>query len=129
MVRLSRILSIAMLVVHLLVVCCAHDAHGCESKHPSSATLSDATLEGQCPECRCDHSHHGPRECPGCKCYLASPRRPVGGSFSPPFQASFAVLSNAHFSRLAISLHQQSRATGRHLLPVRLHLANQVLLI
>lgn len=129
MVRLSRILSIAMLVVHLLVVCCAHHAHGCESKHPSSATHSDATLEGQCPECRCDHSHHGPRECQDRKCFLASPRRPVGGSFSPPFQAPFAVLPNAHFSRLAISLHRQSRATGRHLPPVRLHLANQVLLI
>ena len=129
MVRLCRILVSAMLVVHLMVGCCAHHAHGCESKHTSSATHSDATLEGQCPECRCDHSHTGPRQCQGRKCSLASLRQPVGGSSSPPFAASFAALCRAYFSQLAISLHQQSLATGRQLLPVRLHLANQVLLI
>jgi hypothetical protein len=44
-------------------------------------------------------------------------------------QESFAGLPNAHVPQLAIGLHQQSRAMGRLLLPVRLHLANQVLLI
>ncbi|MHB8863117.1 MAG: hypothetical protein ACYC6N_11975 [Pirellulaceae bacterium] len=129
MARLSRILSIAMLVVHLMVGCCAHDAYGCESKHPCRAIHGDATLEGKCAGCRCDHSHRGPRECQGRNWSLASPRRLVGGSFSSPLQAFSAVFSDAHFSRLATSLHQQSRAMGWHLLPVRLHLANQVLLI
>ena len=129
MARLSRILIIAMLVGHLMVGCCARHAHACERKLPSSATHGDATLEGQCTECGCNHSHHGSRECAGCKCSMASPRRPVAGSFSPKIQTSFAVLTHAHLSRLAIGLQRQSRATGRLLLPVRLHLANQVLLI
>jgi hypothetical protein len=129
MIRFSRTLSIALLVVRLMVGCCTHYVHGCESKHISSATHSGATLEGQCPECGCDHSHHGPGECQRPKCSLASPRRPVGGSFSPPLQASFAGLPHAHLPRQAIGLHQQSRTTGHLLLPVRLHLANQVLLI
>lgn len=129
MVWLSRILSIAMLVVHLMVGCCSYHAHGCEGKHTSSPTHRNATLQRQCSECSCDHSHRGPRECQGRKCPLVSPRRPVGGAFSPPFQASFAVLPKAHVLRLASSLHQQSWATGRLLLSVRLHLANQVLLI
>lgn len=130
MVRLSRILNVAMLVVHLMVGCCAYRAHCCERKHASSATHADATLfEGQCSECRCDPSHQGPHDCQGRKCFRASPRRPVGGPFSPPFQASFAALPNAHSPRLATGLQHQSLATGRLLLPVRLHLANQVLLI
>ena len=129
MFHLSRILSSAMLVVQLMVGCCTHPAHGCESKYTSSATHGDATIEGQCPECRCDHSHHGTRERQRRNCSVASPRRPVGGSFSPPFQASVAASPNAHLLRLAIGSHQQSWATGRLLLPVRLHLANQVFLI
>lgn len=129
MIRFSRTLSIVLLVVRLMAGCCTHYAHGCESKHTSSATQNAAILEGQCPESGCDCSHHGPGECQRPKCSLASPRRPLGSSSSPPLQASFAGLPNAYFSRLATSLHQQSRATGRLLLPVRLHLANQVLLI
>ncbi len=49
MVRLSHILSIAMLVVHLMVGCCAQDVYGCESKHPCSATHSDADFCGEMP--------------------------------------------------------------------------------
>ena len=129
MIRLSRTLSIVLLVVRLMVGCCTHYAHGCESKHTSSATQDAAKLEGQCPECGCDSSHHSPGECQRPKCSMASPRRPAGGSSSPPLQASFAGLPNAHLPRQAIGLHQQSRTTGHLLLPVRLHLANQVLLI
>ena len=130
MARLPCILSIALLVVHLMVdCCCACRAHGCESEHASAAICNAETLEVKCPECICDHSHHGPRECRGCKCFLTVPRRQVGGSFSLKFQASFAVSTDADFPRPAISLHQRSRATGHLLLPVRLHLANQVLLI
>lgn len=127
MARLSRILGIALLVVHLMVGCCC--AHGYENTHARLATHSDATLQGQCPECRCDHSHHGTRRCRGCNCPFVSPRRLVGGSSSPKCHASFSVLTNAHFPWLAISLHQDPWVTGRLPLPVRLHLANQVLLI
>ena len=130
MARLHCILSIALLVVHLMVgCCCACHAHSCENQHPSATIHDAATLEGKCPECICDHSHHGPLECQGCKCSLALPRRPVGGSFSLKFQVSFAVLSDADFPRPAISLYEQPRASGSLLLSIRLHLANQVLLI
>lgn len=130
MARLLCILSITLLVVHLMVgCCCAYHAHICESKHASSAIHNAAALEKKCPECICDRSHDGPLECRGCKCSLALPPRPVGGPFSLKFLASFAVLNAADFPRPAISLHQQSRATGSLLLPIRLHLANQVLLI
>ena len=129
MVQLSRILSIAVLVVHLMVGCCARDAHGCESKYTCSAVQCDATPEGQCAKCRCDCSHHGPQECQGRKCSLTSPRRQVSGVFNSPLPTPFASLSTAHSSRRASSLCQLSRAMGRHLLAVRLHLANLVLLI
>lgn len=129
MVRLSHNLSIAMLVVYLVVGCCAYHVHGCESKHTSCVTHSDTTVDGQCSECRCDPSHQGPRDCQSRKCFRASPRRPVGEPFGSLFQASVAVLPNAHFPRLPMGLQHQSLATGRLLLPVRLHLANQVMLI
>jgi len=128
MVRLCRILSIAVLVVNLMVGCCAHDVQGCESKRTSATTYGDTTLQGQCPGCRCNQPHHGPRECQGRK-FSFSPRRFVGRSWSLPLRASLAGLPNADFSRLAVGLHQPFRASGRLLLPVRLHLANQVLLI
>ncbi len=129
MAESSRILSIAILVVHLVVGCCWSHAQGCESHHPSSPTYGGAIIKGQCPECRCDPSHHGPRECQGRKCSFVAPRRPLSGSSNPQVLLFFAVLPNGQFPRPATGLHLQSPATGRHLLPVRLHLANQILLI
>ena len=55
MAGLSRILSIATLIVHLMVGCCSHHAQGCESKDRSAAT-SEPTLDGRCPQCGCESS-------------------------------------------------------------------------
>jgi hypothetical protein len=130
MARLHCILSIALLVVYLMVdCCCACHARSCESGHDCSATHDVATLEVKCPECICDVSHHGPLGCRGCKCSLTLTSRSAGSSFSLKFQLSFAALTATDSPRLANCFHQQSRATGSLLLPVRLHLANQVLLI
>ncbi len=129
MVRLSRILSVAMLVVHLAVGCCTSHAYDCEIKLTSWATHRDTALHGQCPECRCDNPHHEPRECQHHQRPVTSRRRPTGGSAGPQSSAYLAVLPNGCFPRRALGLCQQSSATGRLLLPVRLHLANQVLLI
>lgn len=129
MVRLSRILSIALLVVHLVVGCCAHRVRACENQDPSAATHGDATLEGQCPACKCDPSHHGAPEYQDRKFFLAPPRQSVGGLWRAPCQASFAVLPNGQFPRLAISFLGQFGCASHFFPPVRLHLANQVWLI
>jgi hypothetical protein len=124
----SRILSIATLIVHLMVGCCSHHAQGCESKDRSAAT-SDAAPDGLGPQCGCENSHHGTADCQGGKSSLASPRRTVAGSVIPRFQASFAALPDDQRSGVDIGSRERFRATGRLLMPVRLHLANQILLI
>jgi hypothetical protein len=130
MARLPCILSIALLVIHLMVdCCCACHAHSCESGHVSSATHDATPLGMKCPECLCDHSHHDPLKCRGCNCSWALPRRPVGGLFSLKIQASCAALTDADLPRPAIKLHKNFLTARSLLLSVRLHLANQVLLI
>ena len=128
MARLSDILSVALLVAHLMVgCCCACHLHACESDRAFSASHGTAKPDVGCPQCICDHSHHGPRECPGYKCSFVSHRRLVKGSCNLKLPASIVVLTDAGFPRMAIALH--GRTTGHVLLPIRLHLANQILLI
>jgi hypothetical protein len=129
MVWLSHNLSIVLLVVHLVVGCCAHHVRGCETKHTSRVAHGDTTLDRQCPECGCGQSHQGSRDCQNRKCFRTSPRRPLGRPFGPPLLVSAAIMPDAHLTRLATRWQHQSPATGRLLLPVRLYLANQVLLI
>ena len=130
MARLSCIFSIALVVVYLTVdCCCACHAHNCENENASLVMCDAAALEVKCPECLCDHAPHGPPGCRGCQCSLALPPRSADGSINLKFPTSFSGLTAADFPRPAISLHRQSRSTGSLLLPIRLHLANQVLLI
>lgn len=125
MAGLSRILSIVTLAVHLMVGCCSHHAQGCERKDCPAAT-SESTPEGRCSQCACEH--RGTEDCQGGKCSLASPRRTVAGSFISPFQAFFAALPDYQLSGVGIGSRERFWATGRFSMPVRLHLANQVLL-
>ena len=125
MAVLSRILSIVTLTVHLMVGCCSDHAQGCESKDCSAAT-SEPTPDGRSPQCVCDH--HETEDCRGGKCSLASPRRTVAGSFTSPFQASFAALPDNQLSGMGIGSREHFWATGHLLMPVRLHLAYHVLL-
>jgi hypothetical protein len=130
MTGLSRILSVATLAVQLMVgCCCLHHAHGCGSELPSSSLHSEIELDEQCPRCGCDHSHHGTPGCQRVKCSLVFPRRTPGGSLVRLFQASFAALPDGQLARAAVGSLQHSQASGHLLLPVRLHLANHVLLI
>ena len=130
MTGLSRILSIATLVVHLMVgCCCSHHAHGCGSELHSSPVHGEAARDEQCPRCGCDHSHHGTQGCQRVKCSLVNPRRTPSGSLVRLFQASFAALPNGQLARAASGSLPHSQASGCLLLPVRLHLANRVLLI
>ncbi len=126
---LLRILTAAVFTAHLTLGCCSHHAHGCEGKDRPSPAHGDATPDGQCPESGSDHSHHGPQDCEGAKCSFVSPSRTVSSSFVPPVQASFVALLDDQPSQAGIGSEQHVLAAGRLLLPVRLHLANQVLLI
>lgn len=122
-----RILIAGTLVVHLTVGCCGHHAHACEGD--LSPAHSDATHDGQCPENECDHSHHGANDCQGARCSFVSSSRPVGDWLVQPLQASFPTLLCDQPSLVGFSPEQPTLSSGRLLLPVRLHLANQVLLI
>jgi hypothetical protein len=129
MAWLVRIFTAATFVVHLTVGCCSHHAHGCEGAFGPSSAQDHATYDGQCPENGSDHSHHGPQHCQGEKCSFISPSRTVSDSLSQPFQASVAVLLNDLPLPSGISSGQRFLPMSQHSLPVRLHLANQVLLI
>jgi hypothetical protein len=130
-----RILTAAMLAVHLMVGCCSHHAHACDNKDRPSLAHSDASHDGdQCPESGDDYSHHGPQNCQGERCsYLAptvSPNQTVSDSLTLSFQTVFMALPDDQLPLVGFGPEQQlSLAAGRLLLPVRLHLANQVLLI
>jgi hypothetical protein len=130
-----RILTAAMLAVHLMVGCCWHHAHACDAKDCSSRAHHDASHDrGQCPESGDGHSHHGPQNCQGERCsYLAptiSLNQTVSNSLTLSFQTVFVALPDDRLPLVGFGPDRQfSLTSGRLLLPVRLHLANQVLLI
>jgi hypothetical protein len=129
MSRLTCILSITLMVVHLTVdCCCACHAHACESEC-SLAIRNAEALEVKGLECLCDHSHHGPLECRSCDSSTALPTRIVGRPKNQKVRAIFVASTAADLPRPSIRLAQKFRVAGNLLLPIRLHLANQVLLI
>lgn len=129
---LIRILTAATLTVHLMVGCCAHHAHACGSQVHSPLAQGTATPDGQCPsssDSGADHANHGPHDCQGSKCSFVSSSSPDSNSFSQPFQASVTLLLDDQHPLVGTGSEQHFSATGWLLLPVRLHLANQVMLI
>jgi hypothetical protein len=132
MAVLLRIAAAAIFVVHLTVGCCAHHGHACDGQGQSSPTQGPAAPDSQCPDGsrgHADHSHHGPQDCQGnpCSVVLSSPT--VSDRIGQPSQAFVAPSVCDLSSLLGISFEQRFFPTGRLSLPVRLHLANQVLLI
>lgn len=129
MVRLLRILSIVMLVVYLTVGCCAPHAQMCDSHHACTAAHGGMLCERPCGDCGCDPPNQEHRKCQDRRYFVAKLRRGCD-DFSPlPLPASFAVLTEARISLATIDGRPPLPASGRLLIPVRLHLANQVLLI
>jgi len=124
-----RILTAALLVAHFTVGCCAHHAHACDGMDRPLPAQGAATPDGQCPGSGVDHAHHGPHDCQGGKCSVVSPNRTVRDGFVPPFQTFSAPLLDDLPALVGNAAEQRFFPTGRLLLPVRLHLANQVLLI
>lgn len=130
MSRLFRILTAVVFAVHLMVGCCAHHAHACDSKGDVQPA------HGQCPDSRSgshegetDHSDHGPQDCQGSPCSIVASTSPSSHAFAQSSLPFVTVLLTDQPSLVGIDSEQHFFATGWLLLPVRLHLANQVMLI
>jgi len=127
MVGLIHISVSAMLVVHLTLGCCWHHSHKCEGNF----SLAHAALlhDGQHKEDNSDHSHHGTNDCQGAKCSVLSPNQTVDDLLIQPHGDFLTTISHDPPSIVGFDACQPAASSGRLLLPVRLHLANQVLLI
>ena len=128
MAGFCQILTAATLVFHLMVGCCSHHAHACQSDC-GCPSHHDAAREGQCPEGDSHHSHHGADECLGSKCSFIATSRTVTDSPVQPVAATFAVALGDMPAPARLGAERSSRIADHLLWPVRLHLANQVLLI
>lgn len=125
MAGLSRILSSSVLALHLMVCCCACQACCEPDRYPDcGARTDDAGLR-----CGCHQERHSTADCRGGKCSFAPPRRIAGDSFAPIFQPCVAWSADAWLSLSESRFHHQLHGKGRLMPAVRLHLANQVLLI
>ncbi len=130
-------LTAAILVVHLLVGCCAHHAHdcrqACDARHAQgmghdAGAPCDGHSSGE-PGQTTDH-HHGSDECQGGKCsYLRTANDTLAKAFLQPRLTHVTPILADDSALVGVFSEQPALASGRLLLPVRLHLANQVLLI
>jgi hypothetical protein len=136
MTDLGRILTAAMFAFHVIVGCCAHHAHACDERDASH--LSHAVevaevhgFEGFCLGNLVDHVEHGPNDCHGSQCEFVRPT--THAAIPSHLQFGYApVLPLPSYQQLCageFSLAQHCFPAGRLLMPVPLHLANQVLLI
>lgn len=132
MSRLIRIVTAAVFTAHMMLGCCSHHAHACDGKDCPSSSRGTPTHDSQCPDSHgngSDHSQHGSPDCHGAKCSFVPPRSEAGNLFGHFFQMFAAPLFQALSSQAGIANEQRFFAAGRLLTPIRLELANQVLLI
>jgi hypothetical protein len=113
-----------------MVGCCCHHAHAddCCARIPLSN--ADAAPDSQYP---CGHNHdqqHGQNDCHGIKCsFLRTLSVTASKSLLQLCQITVALPTGTVSALPGASVEQHSISTGRLLWPVRLHLANQVLII
>jgi hypothetical protein len=132
MAWLFRVVVAATLVVHLMVGCCAHHAHASDSTAHSGTGHEDATTHGDCPcdrDSDSDHGNHGSHDCQGNPCSFILPSHLDNHPVDQPLPGFVATLVDDQPSQAGLFSGQCSTPLGWFLLPVRLHLANQVLLI
>ena len=133
MAVLWRFVTTVVFITHLLVGCCAHHAHACEAATHSDQ--EDAATHGDCSGDRdrpSDHGQHGKQDCQESTCSFVLPSQSIDGSISfgrPLLHGSFLPLLVALPSQAGNSCGQCFSPPDHFLLPVRLHLAKQVLLI
>jgi hypothetical protein len=126
----------ALLVLHAVFGCCWHHAHHCAEECGMAQTAERPDChEGHSPG-DCDSTaptnhdgHHGSRECQGNPCSFVASISPNGNSFAQSFQASVLLLLDDRHPMIGAGSKQHFLSAGWLLPPVRLHLANQVMLI
>lgn len=132
MAGIFRILVAIVFTAHMILGCCSHHAHAGNNKDCPAPAHGYATAHPQCAdshESGSDHSQHGSQDCQGSKCSVVSATPLVGYSIAQPIKTVVTSLLDNACSPTGISSNQHFFATGRLLIPVHLHLANQVLLI
>ena len=125
--RLTAYLTTTLLFAHTLLGCCSHHAHG--SIGPASAPFCQVQHQDD-NGAKCDHSHKGDPICEGNKCVFVRPVRVQPGDFVAWSQFAWVLTSLGDLGA-AMGTSPASLPLSPHgqMLPVRLHLANQVLLI
>lgn len=129
---LIRVLTAVTFAVHMVVGCCVHHAHAYGSPMQASLGHGAAVSHDPCPGTSADATHHaghGVRICLGEKCSATESSSPDSNWFAQPLQALVAPLLDDQYSQISAGCEQRFFATGWLLPPVRLHLANQILLI
>lgn len=134
MLRLWRMVTVSLLVAQLMAgYCCAHHARLCDRPVQSPPMQGEAILgilcSSDCSSSPSEHQHHGHRDCKVGPCSTVLLHR-VLSNLSTQSSEAFAVsLHGDPCTVIGIALLRHSSPPSGLLLPVRLHLANQVLLI
>jgi hypothetical protein len=130
MLQMTRILTAVLLATHIVVGCCGHHAHARENEHQSAPVQETACQDG-CPDGQTSDSHHShrPGDCKGEPCSFIVTATHANGQSNAQYAPLPAALSLDNGSSLLSGSERSLFMVGRLLLPVRLHLANQVLLI
>lgn len=126
-------LTAVMLLAHAMLGCCAHHVHACGHAHRQVGSNDGSTA---CHDHATGYSegsegkHQDRDDCRGNRCDMVRPANQAAGKSDP---ASYQVLglslpavAQASGGRYRV---QQLCTFGTVSLPVRIHLANQVLLI
>jgi hypothetical protein len=139
-----RVITAVAFAVHVMVGCCSHHAHAEECTHDAAPANTFSTPDGASLGHWAVHAEPVQSECQGQKCLFVRPTNDVlvdllrqidsVPSLALPSDgiASLLLASSRHsISQHFLSQHffsQHFFSTGRLLMPIRLHLADQVLL-
>ena len=134
MLRLLRMVTVSLLVAQLMAgYCCAHHVRLCDRPVHSPLMQGEAMpgspCSSDCSSSPSEHQHHGHRDCKVGPCSTVLLNRVLGNLSTQPSQAFAVSLHGAPFTLIGIASLRHSSPPSGLLLPVRLHLANQVLLI
>lgn len=129
MTTLYRVITAALFAIHLTVGCCAHHAHACDGQERCLPTAAGAS-DGMCGTHHADHQHHGPHDCQGAKCtFIRSADETAAQWLCDAVEMPVTLTVDEALAPSGGCADQHIFLTGRLLLPVRLHLANEVLLV
>lgn len=140
MAAVWRVLTAAMVVTHFTVGCCVHHTHACDASARLFSPLADRSPDHAGPgdhlkPCSgdhdgcADHSHQEPHGCKGTTCSAVRHEPSLDFPCGNPAPAVIELPAAGDVDLSATAREDNLLSTGRLLLPVRLHLANQVLLI